>query len=101
MRAFLLLLLIFHPQSITRHELAVHHKLMLARLVLLTLALHLPLMGMAAERPDLVIVLADDLGQQGDRQTVFAEPRLLSDPHSFGPTAPSGDATPKPTGASK
>ena len=39
--------------------------------------------------------------EQGDRQTVFAEPRLLSDPDSFGPTAPSGDAARNPAGTSK
>lgn len=29
--------------------------------------------------------------EQGDRQTVFAEPRLLSNPRSFGPDAPDGN----------
>jgi uncharacterized sulfatase len=32
------------------------------------------------------------LRQQGDRLTVFAKPRLLSDPNSYGPNAPSGNA---------
>jgi N-sulfoglucosamine sulfohydrolase len=30
--------------------------------------------------------------KQGDRQTVFGEPRLLSDPNSYGPNAPPGNA---------
>ena len=32
---------------------------------------------------------------QGDRRTVFAEPRLLRDPASFGPTAPPGNVPAK------
>jgi N-sulfoglucosamine sulfohydrolase len=32
------------------------------------------------------------LHEQGDRRTVFNEPRLLSDSTSYGPNAPSGDA---------
>jgi arylsulfatase A-like enzyme len=31
------------------------------------------------------------MAEQGDRQTVFGRPRLLSDPESYGPNAPSGD----------
>jgi arylsulfatase A-like enzyme len=37
------------------------------------------------------------LREQGDRRTVFAEPRLLSDPDSFGPHAPPGNAPAKRT----
>jgi uncharacterized sulfatase len=33
---------------------------------------------------------------QGDERKVFNEPRLLSDPKSYGPDAPSGDANSKP-----
>lgn len=33
--------------------------------------------------------------EQGDRRTTFAEPRLLSDPGSYGPEAPSGNAAAK------
>ncbi len=33
---------------------------------------------------------------QGDRRTVFAEPRLLADPSSFGPNAPPGNIPAKP-----
>ncbi len=33
--------------------------------------------------------------EQGDRGTVFAEPRLLSDPNSYGPNGPSGNPTAK------
>ena len=36
--------------------------------------------------------------EQGDRRTVFAEPRLLSNPDSYGPDAPPGDA-PAPASA--
>lgn len=35
--------------------------------------------------------LATWMQEQGDMQTVFAEPRLLSDPKSFGPEAPGGN----------
>jgi hypothetical protein len=37
--------------------------------------------------------------EQGDSGKVFAEPRLLSDPNSFGPNAPPGNVAPK--GAAK
>lgn len=33
---------------------------------------------------------------QGDRRTVFQEPRLLSDPASYGPAAPPGNVAPRP-----
>jgi hypothetical protein len=36
--------------------------------------------------------------EQGDRQTVFAEPRLLSDPKSYGPGAPGGNVNKKGAG---
>lgn len=35
------------------------------------------------------------MSQQGDRRTVFAEPRLLSDPGSYGPDAPPGNVPAK------
>jgi uncharacterized sulfatase len=35
--------------------------------------------------------LDDWMGAQGDKQTVFGKPRLLSDPASYGPDAPGGD----------
>jgi hypothetical protein len=38
---------------------------------------------------------------QGDRRTVIAEPRLLSDPASFGPTAPAGNVPAKSTAKGK
>jgi arylsulfatase A-like enzyme len=37
------------------------------------------------------------MSQQQDARTVFAEPRLLRDPNSYGPNAPSGDAARRPT----
>ena len=36
------------------------------------------------------------MSQQQDARTVFAAPRLLRDPESYGPNAPSGDATRRP-----
>lgn len=36
--------------------------------------------------------------EQGDRQMVFAEPRLLSDPKSYGPGAPGGNVNKKGAG---
>ncbi len=38
---------------------------------------------------------------QGDRRTVFAEPRLLADPSSFGPNAPPGNVPAKPVAKEK
>jgi uncharacterized sulfatase len=35
------------------------------------------------------------LNEQGDQRTVFAEPRLLSDPKSYGPDAPGGNVAAK------
>lgn len=46
----------------------------------------------AARRDALRTELEEWMRLQGDRRTVFAEPRLLSDPDSYGPHAPSGNA---------
>jgi arylsulfatase A-like enzyme len=47
----------------------------------------------AAQRDVLRNELEAWMRVQGDRRTVFAEPRLLSDPGSYGPDAPPGNAT--------
>jgi hypothetical protein len=45
--------------------------------------------------------LASWMESQGDRLTVFAEPRLVRDPASFGPTAPAGNVPAKSTAKEK
>lgn len=46
----------------------------------------------ATQRKKMRAELEQWMQQQGDRRTVFNEPRLLSDQSSYGPNAPSGDA---------
>jgi N-sulfoglucosamine sulfohydrolase len=49
----------------------------------------------AARRDALRAELEEWMRRQGDRRTVFAEPRLLSEPGSYGPDAPPGDVPPR------
>jgi N-sulfoglucosamine sulfohydrolase len=49
----------------------------------------------AARRDALRTELEAWMREQGDRRTVFAEPRLLSDPGSYGPDAPPGNVAPR------
>jgi arylsulfatase A-like enzyme len=49
----------------------------------------------ASQLADLRAALENWMREQGDRGTVHAEPRLLSDPDSFGPNAPPGNVAPK------
>jgi uncharacterized sulfatase len=53
----------------------------------------------AARLAELSGVMDKWMREQGDEGRVFAEPRLLSDPNSFGPNAPPGNVAPK--GATK
>lgn len=55
----------------------------------------------AAELKALRAELDAWMREQGDRQTVFAAPRLLSDPNSYGPHAPSGNVAPAKKAARK